>query len=738
MFLKYRELGLSLIPLAYKSKRPVGEMTEWQRFSEDLPTIEECERWERLYKPCNYGLVLGPCSGIIVVDIDDPNFKDCAPPSPMVRLGKPGREQRFFRWSEQPNLNITVPGERAAAIQILGRGKYTVLPPSIHPDTDQPFMWSSQQTLENTSCVELPYLLESDILKMREAIERVVSQKPKSSALLGEVKVNTDPSRESPTGSHDAIKAFAATLIAQRSPLDVAVNKLLEYDERFHKPKGYFQDPTRGADASADAYSNAACFYANLLKSINKKRIRENEPVQIPEYEEITISHKVKRPEVIYPKPGGVLASIVELSDISSATTSTKQLSLGGALSLLSVLAANRVWAKVDQFVITPNLYVLNLAPSGAGKDGPQRIVTSFLTGMNLLGPANYRSGSAMIQNLPNQQNRIDVIDEASGFFKAMGDKNSYQSEMAEILCNLFSAASSEYGGAMAATKGKDPIGACIQPHVSILASTTPAGFRDAVSRELATKGLLPRFLTFYERSKGKLNDKFDTVKAESLRRSIDGFIKAFVMRYELTSADNKAMLHKAVSGFQPITKGVQFNPTIFKFSDAAAMAWHSYREAIFMQSNDTDGETFDEAFKNRFGELAAKIALLHAISTNKESIELEDIQWAIAVVDLQWANCEDVFELAKADSKHHRICLHLKRIIKDAGGVINRRDLSRKSQMYPDFERKGAIQVLIDSGEIMEDPLKKEDGKVTMFYKICGGPDSRHASSHLNSRVEK
>lgn len=46
--------------------------------------------------------------------------------------------------------------------EILGRGNQTVLPPSIHPDTDLPYAWLGPRTLLNTTVDKLP-ILPADI-----------------------------------------------------------------------------------------------------------------------------------------------------------------------------------------------------------------------------------------------------------------------------------------------------------------------------------------------------------------------------------------------------------------------------------------------------------------------------------------------------------------------------------------------------------------------------------------------
>ena len=43
-------------------------------------------------------------------------------------------------------------------MQVLADGRQTVLPPTIHPDTNRPYTWGSKFTLYNTHVNELPLL----------------------------------------------------------------------------------------------------------------------------------------------------------------------------------------------------------------------------------------------------------------------------------------------------------------------------------------------------------------------------------------------------------------------------------------------------------------------------------------------------------------------------------------------------------------------------------------------------
>ena len=74
------------------------------------------------------------------------------------------------------------------------------------------------------------------------------------------------------------------------------------------------------------------------------------------------------------------------------------------------------------------------------------------------------------------------------------GTGADYNRKMADILCELYTSSNSKYLGRATAEGTK---GSCYRPNVSILASTTPTGFSESVSKAAIEKGLLGRFLFF-------------------------------------------------------------------------------------------------------------------------------------------------------------------------------------------------------------------------------------------------
>jgi hypothetical protein len=102
--------------------------------------------------------------GILAIDVDsdDPAMEaaliGALPPALVKKRGRKGWTA-FYR---DPSRAIrgrkfcSDKSPRSTLVEILAHGNQTVIPPSIHPSTDQPYVWLTERTLENTRPDELP------------------------------------------------------------------------------------------------------------------------------------------------------------------------------------------------------------------------------------------------------------------------------------------------------------------------------------------------------------------------------------------------------------------------------------------------------------------------------------------------------------------------------------------------------------------------------------------------------
>lgn len=134
--------GLPVIPLRERNKMPL--INQWSTYGRQMPTELEQQHWLASYPKANIGLPFGPASGLCGIDIDTTDeeliaaIEDILPPSPWVRVGKKGK-LLIYRWDQQKNFKLRG-ADGGMILEFLGLGNQAVLNPSIHPDTQQPYV----------------------------------------------------------------------------------------------------------------------------------------------------------------------------------------------------------------------------------------------------------------------------------------------------------------------------------------------------------------------------------------------------------------------------------------------------------------------------------------------------------------------------------------------------------------------------------------------------------------------
>lgn len=68
-------------------------------------------------------------------------------------------------------------------VEILGPGNQTVIPPTWHPSTGQPYRWTTEQSLENAPVTDLP-VIPPDIAERIAVVLGPWLEKPPPQALV--------------------------------------------------------------------------------------------------------------------------------------------------------------------------------------------------------------------------------------------------------------------------------------------------------------------------------------------------------------------------------------------------------------------------------------------------------------------------------------------------------------------------------------------------------------------------
>lgn len=701
MFQKFYEQGYIPIPIYKHGKNP--SIMDWSRWCTERPTQAQIDQWQELYNTnnLNIGITCGKASGIIALDIDtdDPEIMRLCPPSMVRRKGMKG-EVRFFRYSDKIK-NHSLP----LLLDILSDGRQVLVPPSIHPTTLKAYEWLTPDTLLDVKPHELP---ELDISFLEK-----IAPEYKKRTVAG-------------SGRNNKIVDIISSMRCRGESEGDVVREVYTFDKIHNTPR-LFMDQSEGFSAKGedDAMKNAAIMVNRVSLSLIKSGVLKisdgNMSIHISDDEEQKIIKEAQRDAFKfkpYPAPRGIMGGFQELCDLKSSGNQDAT-GLGGAIALMSVLASNKFVTECRGLITCPNIYVINLGFSSFGKEMAQSILNDLLADSGLLGNGSYKSDVSFIMNLPNQQERLDVIDECSTLLKAMGSKEGYASNIVELLSELFTKGASKYAGQTTVANGAG-FGACYNPHVSLIGSTTPNAFRSSVNKEIAAKGLLPRMLLFYQNDIGGYRGRRDRKAVPSLTKDLAGFVNDFLRIPKITHPDfipkkNFAAKKQGKDG-EDLSHGVKYKHKLIPLSDEASDTWYSYEEKCHdLKRRDPEG--FESAFIGRFAELAAKLALLDALSLGRPTIEADSLEWAISVVETQWYNAKPLYELAHAENKTESDVLRIISFVNSVG-IIDRKALRKKFRFLEKKILDQAIDTAQETGQIEVKVVNRGTaGRPTTYY---------------------
>lgn len=187
-FKKFIDAGLSPIPLKLGTKRPLN--AKWQHLCDNPADAEQVVKWES-HKSWNGGPIthIGLCCGtllgedkqLISIDIDNDDIVTdvlLAIGDPESLSGKKGAKGvTIFAAGPVSVKNKKIKkrlengrAEHAPSVEILAHGCQTVVPPSIHPDTNIPYVWTGTPLYDIPNLGSNLPIIDKDVIDEIEAI----------------------------------------------------------------------------------------------------------------------------------------------------------------------------------------------------------------------------------------------------------------------------------------------------------------------------------------------------------------------------------------------------------------------------------------------------------------------------------------------------------------------------------------------------------------------------------------
>ena len=158
--LAYRARGFSVVPQAAGEKKPC---VLWKEFQHERPTVDDLEYWfGRRFAGAGIALVLGPVSGLFVVDVDGPDAHralvarlGAVPEAPTVVSGslEPHRYHIYCRHPDVLTLASFKPWH--PKLEFRGHRGIVVAPPSLHKSGNR-YRWAEGKALDDLPLPEVP------------------------------------------------------------------------------------------------------------------------------------------------------------------------------------------------------------------------------------------------------------------------------------------------------------------------------------------------------------------------------------------------------------------------------------------------------------------------------------------------------------------------------------------------------------------------------------------------------
>jgi len=743
--------GWSAIPCRPGSKRPgffVGGywhgLTGWNEYCDRMPTDNEVEQWSK-WPAAGVCIVLDHKVKVVDIDTDDEDIRaalaEVIPDSPVKKRGQKGYSA-FFRGSENiiaRAFSISVFGKQERIVDLLAYGKQTVCPPTIHPDTEEPYQWLGEP-LEYFTPDDLP-LLDDDIAEKIEAvlarfgyappIEHEYTRVEAGDTIWREVNdlalANLDmwvPDLKLPMTKRSGDGRYRA--VAEWRGVE---NPNLSFSQKGITDWGNGETHTAldvvmfaftaGLETATDWLKGKLNYHEAPLvdttrmveNSLRKKREREEAkaaPVSTPAPAVVTTPAPANQNRQHYnpftpQAAGGVLGQIAQWA-YDTSRRPVPEFSIMAAVAFLSVMFGRRAVGPTGAGL---NMYMVGIAGPGFGKEHPLKAVQTLAVDLQmpfLIGPGEVTSGSAIEKVVRRRPVFLMPWDEMGVVLQSVNGRgsSSWAQTIRKVLLEIFSKSTSMWSGKEHADPEKDSSAEPVfMPTVSLMGMSTPTTFYKGITEESLTDGFVARLV----------------VTEPSIRPDRHSAPPVLVTPVSLITAIKKCRDYFPKPGGdigQASWRVATQRPPLLTVPWEGPEAEKRWTDIEDWQIAEIEDNGASDGIVGRTAEHVIKLATIRAISRNASEpvVTVEDVDWGHAIVQASLASINRGVEEYMAGSQFEELCkaiLAALRASKDK--TLPQSQLVRKRGVSKADDRmvEQAIKRLVLAGEI-EQP--KIDGK--------------------------
>lgn len=689
--LKLAELGWHLIAMQRGSKNPGSLVGEgWpSKCTNDKTTIQT---WADL--GLNFGVLLGSLSGVIDVEYDSEEGQDLLEHAcegiETLAYKSAKSVHRIFLWDDRFAFEKAKVGIRGTEWRFGQNGAQSVIPPSIHPDgpgyewvcTKAPIrmpdsLWNLfcglKESHERKTSRESPSVIAPRDRTGDSIIDlaRAEAEKQDWVSLLssrgwtfvrnrGDAQDWHRPGKKAGSisatvnyGGSGTLRVFSTSC----SPLDADSS----YDKfAFQCVLDYEDDPMKAAKAILPEETQRQL----LAKWLESKKPAVDSSLYLdrdPDTDDEEFC------EAMIPE-SGLLRDVASYVSRSSYKPSPV-FSLATSISFCQTIFGRK--AKSETGLRTNDFHLI-LAPTSAGKEGPLEAMTNLLGSVNAesyIMPGSLTGATALLDCLEEHPHHIQnwVCDEFGYVLSVMLDKKArdpHAKGLAKKMLELYGCSKRKYtGGAKA---GKVRKHAMIQPHLCALGVSTGFTVFKEVSEDQVHDGLLGRISFWSLQRRPRPNRKLRTEVPEELKTRIASWLEFSPPPGEQNMAPN---------------------PIELPFSSDARARWEQHEDAILEKMEQE--RAIRAALWGRTAARSMKLALTHRLARipnvaelnefSQIKIELEDVNWGIAVSNHCTKLACSMIRESVTDTSGNRLSEKVLAIVKNAGDGISKAELKSR-----------------------------------------------------------
>lgn len=771
-------MGYSAIPVLPGSKRPgqyakgvwYGE-NDWQRFGDRLPTKYEVPIWST-WPDAGVCIVLDDNVKVIDIDSDEPALIDAVtaalPPCSVRKRGAKGFSM-FFRGSadivSRP-FNIKPHGAKKPirAVDLLAKGRQTVLPPTVHPETERPYTWIDEDNLADLEPHDLPELpidvadtiaaalepfgytdeeVKRDFIGVEagDSVWREIKDLALANLDMWVPDLGIPLAKRSAAGTYrgvaiwrggdgfnvsfhqDGIKDMAADM--GLTPIDVVMKarSMSDMDAlAWLKNKLDYVDPWLPNIDFVTLIKNGYAKKGEIV--VDEAELDEPPEVGTPSSDAIpdhdpetgdpeTGEIQDEPPTAVIPTaigsglplhlcevPGLVGAIVTWLN--KTARNPSPTLNLGAALTYVGALAGRRYEGPTG---LRSNVYVVGLAPSGFGKEHPRAGVKSLASASGTLakffGGNKISSSSALRNRVKQNPSLVYMIDEFGGFMRKVTSPKSGNHEK-EIAEDLLEMTGTAASIFMGADYAQNLAEPIHNPNVCIYGTSTPDAFWKALASGSVADGFLPRFIML-DAGIQRPEPRDPSMSVSKPPKSLIDAIQDFTV-------------HKFGGKLNGITANgsTSCTPIHAEWGDGAKRVFDHLVDRMFLTMD--AGAKDMEPIYARVAENAMRLALIVAAGTSYEQPVITEgiMQWAAEVAMQSSVMLIEQADERMADNDRQAEYKRVRAIVSGAKWTgTTRSDVARRLKGAMDRRRMhDVIDQLMEAGEVVEGVVRATNGK--------------------------